>query len=69
MKFRNIEKHLKSHGFNSLEDALEKLKDPQIEVDDANKLLACMRRIISAAIRDKKSAKIQLGENYDASNY
>ncbi len=64
MKFRNIEKHLQKHGFNSLEEALKKLKDPQIEVDDAMELLACMRRIISAAIRDKKSSKTQLGENY-----
>jgi len=28
MKFRNIEKHLQKHGFNSLEEALKKLKDP-----------------------------------------
>jgi len=34
-------------------------------VDDVVELLACMRRIISAAIRDKKSAKTQLGENYE----
>lgn len=68
MKFRTIEKHLQSHGFNTLEDALEKLKDPQIEVDDAMELLACMRKIVSAAIRDKKSAKTQLGENYNESN-
>lgn len=68
MKFRNIEKHLQTHGFKNLEDALEKLKDPQIEVDDVVELLACMRRIISAAIRDKKSAKTQLGENYESND-